>query len=163
MLGLQLIQINEKGLRCFIRCVNNHCDKPTVTLLALRIEQPATRWFYYTSWWRHQMKTFSVFLALFAGNSPVTGEFPSQRTMTRSFDVFFDLRLNKWLSKQSRCRCFEPQQRSLWRHCNVVPWMEGLAISCSAQVPVKIVDWYVIIYITDEIRYVTIDMMSWLW
>ena len=28
-------------------------------------------------------------------------EFPAQRPMTRSFDVFFDLRLNKWLSKQS--------------------------------------------------------------
>ena len=39
---------------------------------------------------------FSVLLALFAGNSPVTGEFPSQRPETRSFDVFFDLHLNKW-------------------------------------------------------------------
>ena len=38
------------------------------------------------SWWRHQMETFS---ALRAGNSPVTGEFPSQRPVTRSFDVFF--------------------------------------------------------------------------
>ena len=35
------------------------------------------------------------------GNSPVTGEFPIQRPVTRSFDVFFELRLNKWLSKQS--------------------------------------------------------------
>ena len=34
------------------------------------------------------------------GNSPVTGEFPAQRPVTRSFDVFFDLRLNKRLSKQ---------------------------------------------------------------
>ena len=46
-----------------------------------------------TSWWRHQMDTFSALLALCAGNSPVTGEFPSQRPVTRSFDVFFDLRL----------------------------------------------------------------------
>ena len=29
------------------------------------------------------------------------GEFPAQRPVTRSFDVFFDLRLNKRLSKQS--------------------------------------------------------------
>ena len=50
--------------------------------------------------WRHQMETFSALLALCAGNSPVTGEFPSQRPVTRSFDVFFDLRLNKRLSKQ---------------------------------------------------------------
>ena len=41
--------------------------------------------------------------------------------VTRSFDVFFDLRLNKRLSKQSRRRWFETQSRSLWRHCNVVP------------------------------------------
>ena len=51
-------------------------------------------------WWRHQMETFSASLVLCAGNSPVTGEFPSQRTVMRKFDVFFDLRLNKQLSKQ---------------------------------------------------------------
>ena len=52
-------------------------------------------------WWRHQMETFSALLAICAGNSPVPGEFPAQRPVTRSFDVFFDLRLNKRLSKQS--------------------------------------------------------------
>ena len=41
------------------------------------------------SWWRHQMETFSALLAICAGNSPVTGEFPSQRPVTRSFDVCF--------------------------------------------------------------------------
>ena len=56
-----------------------------------------------------------------AGNSPVTGEFPSHRPVTRSFDVFFALRLNKRLSKQSRRRWFETPSRSIWRHCNVVP------------------------------------------
>ena len=45
------------------------------------------------------METFSALLALCAGNSPVTGEFPTQRPVTRSFDAFFDLRLNKRLSK----------------------------------------------------------------
>ena len=34
-------------------------------------------------WWRHQMEAFSALLALCAGNSPVTGEFPSQRPVTR--------------------------------------------------------------------------------
>ena len=38
------------------------------------------------------METFSALLDLCAGNSPVTGEFPAQRLVTRSFDVFFDLR-----------------------------------------------------------------------
>ena len=71
------------------------------------------------SWWCHQMEIFSASLALCMGNSQVTGEFPTQRPVTRSFDVFFDLRLNKRLSKQSRRRWFETQSRSLWRHGNV--------------------------------------------
>ena len=70
------------------------------------------------SWWRHQMAIFSALLALCVGNSPVSGEFPSQRPVTRSFDVFFDLRLNKQLSKQSRRWWFETPSRSLWRHCD---------------------------------------------
>ena len=49
-------------------------------------------------WWRHQMETFSVLLAICAGNSPAPSEFPAQRPVTRSFDVFFDLRPNKRLS-----------------------------------------------------------------
>ena len=47
------------------------------------------------------MEAFSALLAICAGNSPVPGEFPSQRPVTRIFDVFFDLRLNKRLSKQA--------------------------------------------------------------
>ena len=43
----------------------------------------------------------SVLLALCAGNSSVTGEFPTQRPVARCFDVFFDLRVIKRLSKQS--------------------------------------------------------------
>ena len=39
-------------------------------------------------------------MAICAGNSPITGEFPAQRPVPRSFDAFFDLRLNKRLSKQ---------------------------------------------------------------
>ena len=71
-------------------------------------------------WWRHQMETFSALLALCAGNSPVSGEFPAQRPVTRSFDVFFDLRLNKRLSKQSRGWWFETLSRPLWRHYNAI-------------------------------------------
>ena len=44
--------------------------------------------------WRRQIETFSALLALYKGNSLVIGKFPSQRLVTRSFDVFFDLRLN---------------------------------------------------------------------
>ena len=73
---------------------------------------------YNEMWWCHQMETFSAYLAFCAENSPVTGEFPSQRSVTRSFDVFFDLCLNQQLSKQWRRRWFESPSRSFWRHCN---------------------------------------------
>ena len=59
------------------------------------------------SWWRHQMETFSALLAICAGNSPVPGEFPTQKPVTRSFDVFFDLCPNERLRKQSRGWWFE--------------------------------------------------------
>ena len=52
------------------------------------------------TWWRHQMETFSALLAICGGNSPVPGDFPAQRPVARNFDVFFDLRLNKRLSRQ---------------------------------------------------------------
>ena len=64
------------------------------------------------------METFSALLAIYAGNSPVAGEFPAQRPVTRSFDVFFDLCLNKRLSKQSWGWWFETLLRPSWRHRN---------------------------------------------
>ena len=76
--------------------------------------------FLVSSWWRHQMKTFFALLAICAGNSPVPGEFPTQRSVMRSFDVFFDLRLNKRLSKQPWGWWFETLSWSLWRHRNDV-------------------------------------------
>ena len=71
------------------------------------------------AWWRHQMETFSVLLAISEGNSPVPGEFPTQWPVTRSFDIFFDMRLNKRLSKQWWGWWFETLSRPLWRHYNV--------------------------------------------
>ena len=63
--------------------------------------------------------SISALLAICAGNSPITGEFPSQRPVTWSFDVLFDLRLNKRLSKQWGSWWLETPSRSSWRHCNV--------------------------------------------
>ena len=61
------------------------------------------------------METFSALLAFRAVNSPVTGEFPAQRPVTRCFDVYFDLCMNKRLSKQWWGWWFETPSRSLWR------------------------------------------------
>ena len=73
-------------------------------------------------WWHHQMETFSALLTLCAGNSSITGEFPAQSQVTRSFLLFFDLHLNKRLSKQSWGWWFETPSGSLWRHCNALLW-----------------------------------------
>ena len=85
------------------------------------------------TWWRHQMETFSALLAICAGNSPVPGEFPTQRPVTRSFDVYFDLRPNKWLSKQSWGWWFETLSCSLWRHRND-EWVACLMMAMATEV-----------------------------
>ena len=72
-----------------------------VSLTFFMILWSFVRFWLKVAWWRHQMETFSALLAICAGNSPVHGEFPAQRPVTRGFDVFFDLRRNKRSRKQS--------------------------------------------------------------
>ena len=78
-------------------------------------------------WWSHQMDTFSAVLGLCAENSPMTCEFSEQRPVTWGFDVFFDLHLNKWLSKQSWGWIFETRRHRA--HYDVIaitfthPWL----------------------------------------
>ena len=73
------------------------------------------------------MEKVSALLSICAGNSPVPGEFPAQRPVTWGFDVFFDLRPDKRLSKQSWGWLFETPSHSLWRHRNEheIPAMHG--------------------------------------
>ena len=67
---------------------------------------PAIRWTFvsplpsriHKTWWRHQMETFSALLAFCVGKSPVTGEFPTQRPVIRSFGVLFWTNNNCWAS-----------------------------------------------------------------
>ena len=94
-----------------------------IGLLSQELQPPVT-----DPWWRRQMETISALLAIRAGNSPVTGEFTAQRPVTRSFDVFFDLSLNKRSSKHSWGWWFETPPRPLLHHCdalwlNFVVWM----------------------------------------
>ena len=72
----------------------------------------------YIAWWSHQMETFAALLAICSENSPVPGEFHTQRPVTWSFDVYFDLCLNKRLSKQSWGWWFETLSSTLWCHRN---------------------------------------------
>ena len=71
------------------------------------------------TWWRHKMETFPRYWP-FVRKIHVadTGGFPSQRPVARRFDVFFDVRLDKQLSKQSKCRWFETPLWSLWYYCH---------------------------------------------
>ena len=75
-----------------------------------------------TTWWRHQMEAFSALLAICAGNPPVHGELSAQRPVTRSFDVCFDLRLNKRFSKQSWGCWLETLPYPLWRHSSEITY-----------------------------------------
>ena len=86
--------------------------------------------------WRHQMETFSALRAICAGNSPITGEFPAQRPVTRCFDVFFALHLNKRLSKQSWGWWYETPSCSLWRQCN-----EFRTDSVTNEVKLQLIPW----------------------
>ena len=68
------------------------------------------------------------------GESPVSGEVPAQRPVARSFDIFFDLRLNKRLSKQSWSWWFETLSCPLWRQCDEVN-----AMAADGQLPGQII------------------------
>ena len=79
--GLQYIWVRYEhdfmGLGC--HCKSHHHSSHTVRFRQLNHTE--------LSWWRHQMEIFSTLLALCAGKSPVTGEFRTQRPVTRSFEV----------------------------------------------------------------------------
>ena len=102
----------------YIRCQN-------LIWMIRKIPKPA-----FISWWRHQMETFSASLAICAGNSPVSGEFLAQRPVTRGFGVFFDLPLNKRLSKQSWGWWLETLSCSLWRQSNVLSYISAKNFLC---------------------------------
>ena len=92
------------------------------------------------SWWRHQMETFTASLAICAGNSPVPGEFPAQRPMTRSFDIFFDLRLNNdWVNNRD-----VGDLRRYRAHCDVIVMVKPLSLMCCMQYHRAIVDRYIL-------------------
>ena len=95
-------------------------------------------------WWRHQKENISALLAPCEGNPSVTSEFLSQRPVTRNFEVFFGLRLNKRFSKQSRRRRFETPSRLLRRHCNATVRIGAIVsdnISSPLIIPVKLVEF----------------------
>ena len=102
------------GLHFVFSVVSNSCPLTCSLSFSLMALPPGYRKRMMTS---SNGNNFRV-LAICTENSPVTGEFPAQRPVMRSLDVFFDLCLNKRLSKQSWGWWFETPWCSLWRHCN---------------------------------------------
>ena len=89
----------------FIKTLSQNWRFWSISMVDRLLRAPST-------WWRHQMETFFALLTFCAGNSPVSGEFLTQRPLKQSFDVFFDLCLD------GKRRWFETPSRTLWRHCN---------------------------------------------
>ena len=117
-------------------CVEkNHAQESCLVVHHLRL--PDNPLFMMTS----SNGNISALLAICAGNSPVTGEFPAQRPVTRSFDVFLDLRLNKRLSKHSWGWWFETVSRPLWRHCNVVQRFVEVNNKETTQAVTRMISW----------------------
>ena len=85
-----------------------------------------------TSWWRHQMETFSALLAFVRGihRSPVN--FPHKGQWRGA--LMLSLICNKRLSKQSRRWWLETPSRSLWRHCNDTWCFLSMAMILSSQI-----------------------------
>ena len=85
-------------------------------------ERSQMDWILMTGIWMHMMNSSNgnIFRVTghLCGEFPVTGEFPSQRPVTWSFDVVPDLRPNQQFSKQARRQWSGTPSRSLWRHCS---------------------------------------------
>ena len=88
----------------------------TILLQAREIANHIASYVVKEPWWRHQMETFSALLALCAGPRWI----PRAKASDANFDVFFDLRPNKRLSKQSWGWWFETPSHPLWRHLNAM-------------------------------------------
>ena len=115
--------------------------------------------------WKH----FACCWPLVWGNSPVTSKFPSQRPVTRSFDVFFDLRLNKRMSKQSCSWWFETSSCALWRHCNVPDALRndtsissGIGAEISKHVGCVANTFYFLNNRTQIVEYYTLKFPTWM-
>ena len=118
MLGSKLIHVSKM-------------HGPQIASVGLRQSCDLTRarWNFHEgyAWWRHQMETSSALLAICAGNSPVSGEFPAQMPVTRSFYVFVDLRrIIGWVNN-----CEAGDLRRYRAHCDVtvMEWNQTLLLN----------------------------------
>ena len=136
--ALRLKLHDQHSLDCIFKCIfwkfypnclitiMNNCSRSWLTTKSV-------------TWWRHQMETYSALLTICAGNSPVPGEFPTQRPVTQSFHVFFDLCPNK-RSKQWWGWWFETPSCPLWCPCDgeTIIWANDDFVHCCIDLNVLI-------------------------
>ena len=107
MLGSQLNHISTRHSWCIYYIPITWMQHLQINLVFLYHQLAAVMYLtwshlcsqYSPTWWRHQMETFSALLAICAGNSPVTGEIPTQRPVTRRFDIFLTW-INSWVNNR---------------------------------------------------------------
>ena len=138
--ALGILQSCTKPPMCLLLIMCCHCPV-LIKLLLLPLSPLATPYRNDVAWASLRLKypTTWLFVSQLVDNENIpkvhpchdaifirtTIEFSSRRPLPRSFDVFFDLRLNKRFSKQSWVWWFEMPLRSLWRHCNINGRVEG--------------------------------------
>ena len=108
------------------------------------------------SCWRHQVETFPRYWSSVRAihRRPID----SLHKVTRNFDdVFFDLCLNKWLSKQTRSRWFEMSLRSLWRHCNDLMQISHAPTSLFRPTP----SWWAVTRPTKDVVRLTVRRVTY--
>ena len=104
------------------------------------------------TWWRHQMETFSALLVHVRGSPRSMVNSPHKDQWRGTFDVFFDLSLNKQFSKQSWDWRFETPLCSLWRHCNDMPTGISPHDGCRCHVPNSLAPWSISsVYSVDRV------------
>ena len=122
MLGLKIIHISERTLWICLKQASHKyifvsfLSYGVEAVKSFPIHDDVIKWKHFPRYW-----TFVRGIHRW----PV--KYPAQRAVTRSFDVCFDLRLNKRLSKQSWGLWLETLSRPLWRHCNDI---SGTSLSC---------------------------------
>ena len=116
------IKLDQLDLSIYLRSVKTVCCLPGCSAITKFCDMRGGETLTQEVILRHddiiKWKHFPRYWPYVKGNSPVTGEFPAQRPVARSFIVFFDLHPNKRLSKQPWIWWFETPLRPLWRHCN---------------------------------------------
>ena len=115
--------INHTTILILLDIKELHIKSSHISPLPFAPAPHPTTWLWWICWhddvikWKHFRVTGSL-----CGEFTDPGEFPTQRPVTRSFDVFFNLRLNKRLSKQPWGWWFETPSWPLWRQCNETTW-----------------------------------------